>query len=86
MKTPRIGIHDNCNCSCPKVCKRQQGSACTSISSCGASFHVYHGLTQLWTSIICLKELIVEWHFKKCLMGKCDECGMETFPLCEEEY
>jgi hypothetical protein len=83
--TCKIGIHDNCSCLCVEVCQVQHGLEGT-IISCSATSNVLKGLNQLWTSIIYPKEPLFKWNLRKCLMEECDECDVESLPLCPKEY
>ncbi len=65
----------------------QQGvGSSNQFNTCGVASHVFKGLTQLWTSIICPRRNLDEWHSKSCLMGDCDICDGETLSFYLEEY
>jgi hypothetical protein len=65
----------------------QQGAGSSSqFNTYGEASHVFKGLTQLWTSIICPRGNLDEWHSKSYLMGDCHICGVETLSFNLEEY
>lgn len=39
----------------------------------------------MWTSMVCSKPDYVFWHDRKCLLGDCCNCGVDTFKICPKE-
>jgi hypothetical protein len=63
MRTLDKGIHGACSYKCIEVCDFQLNLA-TSLDNWTIKFKTYKGLIELWTSILCLKFALIEWHFR----------------------
>jgi hypothetical protein len=67
-----------CNC---EVCEAVKNGAPYS-----ASKLTYSSMKSMWQSIVCLKEENEEWHNHDCLLGRCNNCGVDKIlPLCPDE-
>lgn len=80
MKTLGKGIHGACSCKCIEVCDVKLNLV-TNLDNCIVKFQTYKGLIELWTSVLCLKLVLVEWHCRQCLTGDCNSCGIHTLKL-----
>jgi hypothetical protein len=80
MKTLGKGIHGAYSYKCIEVCDVKLNLA-TNLDNCIVKFQTYKGLIELWTSILCLKLVLIEWHSRQCLMGDCNSCGIHTLKL-----
>ena len=52
---------------------------------CDAHHNIYKRITQLWTACVCSKPELAEWHKLSCLMGECEDCGVDRLSLCPQE-
>jgi hypothetical protein len=43
---------------------------------------LYLCIIKLWEEVVCPKGLFDEWHCKKCLVGECLLCNVETLEFC----
>jgi hypothetical protein len=43
---------------------------------------LYPGIIKFWEEVVCPKGLFDEWHCKKCLVGECLLCNVETLEFC----
>lgn len=77
------GMHSylNCNCNC-NICDSASEVHST---TCSASSMVYKRISQLWEECVCKKGEYDQWHKLECVMGTCNECGIEKLPLCPAE-
>jgi len=78
------GIHTNCTCRCGEVCNAQQITTVTTYM-CIANSSIFSGFTTLWTSIVCPKFEMSLWHARPCLLGECQNYGINTLRICLEE-
>ena len=47
--------------------------------------HKFDGITRLWESCLCAKMQDSTYHQYKCLMGKCNSCGVKRLMVCPRE-
>ncbi len=52
---------------------------------CKVNGEVFSGVTQIWESIVCKKDEVMQRHKCDCLFGECDKCGVNILPLCPKE-
>ncbi len=84
MRTCGTWIHDNRLCSCIEICALITYNS-HSNKHCATKFWTFNGLTTLWTSICCEKELDAMWHHSQCIASECACCGWKLFQLCPWE-
>jgi hypothetical protein len=51
------------------------------VGVCVVGYTTFYGLTNMWTSILCLISNST-FHDLKCLKGKCDHCGIDMLITC----
>ncbi len=64
------GIHDICSCICKQV------YATIDINKFNVCHTIYNTLSNLWTIIICMKLLDLQWRNWTCVVGECELYGM----------
>lgn len=74
------GVHLDCFCICEMVCNSSLG-----IRGCSANTMIYGRLTNLWESILCVKDEYQMWHKRECLLGECLSCGLQLLKICPHE-
>ena len=86
LREEKRGLHAQRGCSCAcAVCSTVLDDAAADGVCCDAHHSVYKRITQLWEACLCPKLEFAEWHNLSCLMGECEDCGVETLPLCPHE-
>jgi hypothetical protein len=77
MKVVGKGIHDQigCQCDCNHICQHEgEGGE----GECQTSSKLYPDITKFWEEVVCPKGLFDEWHCRKCCLGECLLCNVET--------
>jgi hypothetical protein len=74
------GIHTNYTWRCGEVRNAQQITIVT-IDICTVSSSISFGFTTLWKSIVCPKFETLLWHVRPCLLGECQNCGIDTLRI-----
>jgi hypothetical protein len=88
------GLHGKggtCECRCPEVCVVPILGCAPLLgieirpSRCNSNLITYAGVTELWKSLMCVKDSPGPWFKKLCLMGKYNLCGVRKLQLCPME-
>jgi hypothetical protein len=43
--------------------------------------NTYPNLTSLWESVVYPHEKFSKWHARACLLGECENCGVDNLPI-----
>lgn len=77
MRSDAASFHGrSCSCACD-TCKPSIVGG-----KCAASEHSFSGITKLWEVCVCAKNEGSTFHKYKCLMGKCNRCGVKNISFC----
>ncbi len=79
------GIHNDRVCPCQNVCKPELYNMSSHEPPCNTHFQTYNTLTSMWSSILCSKEVTIEFHRRSCIMGHCHNCGNELLKVCPKK-
>jgi hypothetical protein len=78
MKGENKRVHGmQCSDNC-EVCANHVDGLCTT------RLTTFEGLIDMWTSTLCLVGNAT-FHDPKCLMGKCEQCGIDQLITCPQE-
>jgi hypothetical protein len=80
MRIVGKGIHTNYTYRCGEIYNAQQIAIVTT-DICTINSSIFFGLITLWTSIVCPKFETSLWHARPCLLGKCQNCGIDTLRI-----
>lgn len=76
------GVHDACDCPRAEICHAQTNIVGASTIMCSVTnYLIFHGLTAMWTSMLCPKLALFLFHAKVCLEGDYQNCGIRTFKV-----
>ena len=86
LREEKQGLHAQlgCSCDCDVCCTSIEGAS-TEGGCCDAHHNIYKQITQLWTACVCSKSELAEWHKLSCLMGECEDCGVDRLYFCPQE-
>lgn len=76
-----FGIHSNYGCNWEEF---YQSNNLNSFI-CDGSLNTYLNLTSLWESVVYPREELSKWHARECLLGECENCGVDNLPICPIE-
>lgn len=86
LREEKRGLHAQQGCSCRcDVCSTVSEGASGDNVGCDAHHSTYKRITLLWEACLCLKSEFDEWHKLSCIMGDCENCGVDTLKLCPQE-
>lgn len=73
----KFGLHSDSHYDCEAICENNDGLN----TNCMASHATFPSLIALWETIVCPKDLHLEWHSQDCVFGKIQDCAMENWAL-----
>jgi len=73
----KSSIHLDCSYNCEEVYQS------TNLDSyvCVGNMATYPGLTTLWELVVYPCQKNSKWHARECLLGECENCGVENLPI-----
>jgi hypothetical protein len=79
----KFGIHFSLyDCFCKEICQYANEES----FKCVGALTTYPTLTIfLWESVVYPHDEYSEWHSKDCLLGTCENCGVDIIPICHVE-
>jgi hypothetical protein len=69
---------------CHNICN--PGPRADGVVRCVARSTCFPNLTSLWSSILCPVPEFSLFHRRQCLMGDRENCGIQQFKVCDQEY
>jgi hypothetical protein len=72
-------IHfSSCDYFCEEICQPTYEES----SECVGALTTYPTLTSLWESVVYPRDDYLEWYNKDCLLGTCENYGVDIIPIC----
>jgi hypothetical protein len=85
IQSQERGVHVECNCACHLVCRPTSCEGGANFQCC-AHTTTFPTLTTLWSSILCPLPKLVLFCKRACIMGDCEECGIQNLNIFVDKY